>query len=105
MEFAERLRGELSGLLDVIHRAGGGVVFEELPGALEEDTRSAEADGESSAARRALIEEANRVAEALKRLRHEEDGIAPREIGDGSRQKRAGATARPGPSSLLTRPL
>jgi hypothetical protein len=98
MEFAERLRGELSGLLDVIHRAGGGVVFEEFPGALEEDTRSAElADGESPAARRALIEEANKLAETLERLRHEEGGIAP--------QKRAGATARPGPSSLLTRPL
>jgi hypothetical protein len=73
MEFAERLRGELSGLLDVIHRAGGGVVFEEFPGALEEDTRGAEpVDGESSAARRALIEEANKVAETLERLRHEE---------------------------------
>ena len=70
MEFLERLRGELSGLLDVIHRAGGGVVFEEFPGSLEEGTSSAEPlDGESSAARDALIEEANRLAEALQQLR------------------------------------
>ena len=70
MEFLERLRGELSGLLDVIHRAGGGVVFEEFPGSLEEGTSSAEPlDGESSAARDALIEEANRLAETLQQLR------------------------------------
>lgn len=81
MEFAERLRGELSGLLDVIHRTGRGVVIEEFPGALEKDTSNAEPlDGESSAAGRALIEEANRLAETLERLRR-------------------------GPSSLLTRPL
>ena len=70
MEFLARLRGELSGLLDVIHRAGGGVVFEEFPGSLEEGTSSAEPlDGESSAARDALIEEANRLAETLQQLR------------------------------------
>jgi hypothetical protein len=76
MEFAERLRGELSGLMDVIHRTGGGVVFEEFPGALEEDTRDAKLrDGESSALRRALIEEANRLSEMLETLRHGEDRI------------------------------
>ena len=82
MEFAERLRGELSGLLEVIRRAGGGVVFEEFPGALEEDARDWETlDGESPAVRGALIDEANRLAETLERLRHGEDGIARREAG------------------------
>jgi hypothetical protein len=106
MEFAERLRGELSGLLDVIHRAGGRVVFEEFPGSLEEDTSSAKLlDGASSAARTALIEEANRLAETLEQLRRGEDGIATREVEAGSRQKWAGATVRPGPSAPLARPL
>jgi hypothetical protein len=42
---AERLRGELSDLLELIRRAGGGVVFEEFPGDLEENAlRPAEAD-------------------------------------------------------------
>ena len=89
MEFAERLRGELSGLLDVIRRAGGGVVFEEFPGSLEEDTSSAPPlDGESLAARDALIGEANRLAETLQQLRREEDRIARREVGG---EWRAGA--------------
>ena len=106
MEFAERLRGELRGLLEVIHRTGGGVVLEEFPGALEYDSRGAEpVAGESSAVRGALIEEANRLAEMLERLRHGEGGItnarSGRLAGSG-----AGATARPGPSFLLTtRPL
>jgi hypothetical protein len=77
MEFAERLRGELSGLLELIHRAGGGVVLEEFPGALQADARDAETlDGESSAVRVDLIDEANRLAETLERLRHGEGGIA-----------------------------
>jgi hypothetical protein len=89
MEFAERLRGELRGLLDVIRRAGGGVVFEEFPGSLEEDTSSAPPlDGESSAARDALIGGANRLAETLQQLRREEDRIATREVGG---EWRAGA--------------
>ena len=31
-ESAERLRGELSDKLELIRRAGGGIVFEEFPG-------------------------------------------------------------------------
>ena len=55
---------------------GGGVVLEEFPGALEEDARDAEIlDGGNSAVRGALIEEANRLAEALERLRHGDGGI------------------------------
>ena len=84
MEFAERLRGELRDLLEVIHRAGGGVVIEEFPGALEEDARDAETlDGGNSAVRGVLIEEANRLAETFERLCHGEDGIARREAGGG----------------------
>ena len=86
MEFAERLRGELSGLLEVIRRAGGGVVFEEFPGSREEDTSSAPPlDGESSAARDALIGEANRLAETLQQIRCEEDRIETREVGGAGR--------------------
>ena len=86
MEFAERLRGELRGLLDVIRRAGGGVVFEEFPGSLEEDTSSAPSlDGESSATRDALIGGANSLAETLQQLRREEERIARQEVGGAGR--------------------
>jgi hypothetical protein len=34
----ERMQGELTDLLNLIRRMGGGVVFEEFPGAFEEDT-------------------------------------------------------------------
>ena len=82
MEFAERLRGELRGLLDAIQRAGGGVVFEEFPGSLEEDTSGAEpSDRESSAARDALIEDANRLGETLQLLRRGDDRFTRREAG------------------------
>jgi hypothetical protein len=76
-ESAERLRGELSDMLELVRLAGGGVVFEEFPGDLEEDGLAAEADaGRASEARdtsratqRILIDEANRLAETLDRLR------------------------------------
>ena len=75
-QIAGRLRGELSDLLDLIHRAGGGVVFEEFPGALDEDTLGVESiDGTSSAVRRALIDEANKLTATRERLRHGEDGL------------------------------
>ena len=76
-ENVERLRGELSDMLKLVRRAGGGVIFEEFPGDLEEDVLPAEADagraGEardaSRATQRILIDEANRLAETLDRLR------------------------------------
>jgi hypothetical protein len=76
-ENAERLRGELSDVLELVRRAGGGVVFEEFPGDLEENILPAEADvgraGEaqdaSRATQRILIDEVNRLAETLDRLR------------------------------------
>ncbi len=82
---AERLRGELSDMLELIRRAGGGVVFEEVPGDLEENAlQPAEADAGragggregSCATQRRLIDEANRLAETLDRLRHGECGIS-----------------------------
>lgn len=89
MEFAERLRGELRGLLDVIRRAGGGIVFEEFPGSLGEDTSSAPLlDGDRPAARDALIAGANRLAETLEQLRRGGDRIGRQE---GGGEWRAGA--------------
>jgi hypothetical protein len=74
-ENVERLRGELSDMLELVRLAGGGVVFEEFPGDLEEDVLPAETDagraGERDASRatqRILIDEANRLAEKLDRL-------------------------------------
>ena len=84
-EIAERLRGELSDMLEMIRRAGGGVVFEEFPGDLEENAlrpdeadagRAGEAREASCVAQRMLIDEANRLAEALDRLRRGECGIS-----------------------------
>ena len=84
-ETTERLRGELSDKLQLIRRAGGGVVFEEFPGDLEENAlqpdeadggRADEAREASWETQRRLIDEANRLAETLDRLRREECGIS-----------------------------
>ena len=56
-ELEERLRGELSAVLDRIRGAGGGV------------------SDDRSATRRALIERANDLAETLERIRHGEGGM------------------------------
>ena len=74
-EIQERLRGELSDVLGLIRRAGGGVVFEEFPGALEDASPADPMDGNNSAVRRALIEKANRLAETLERIRRDSNGI------------------------------
>lgn len=82
-EIAERMRGEVSNILELIRRAGGGVVFEEFPGDLEDDvsmsdeadaSRADEAWAASCVTQRRLIDEANRLAEALDRLRRGEGG-------------------------------
>jgi hypothetical protein len=65
----ERLRGELGDVLEVIRRAGGGVVFEEYPGAFEDVSEADPIADRSSAIRRALIEEANNLADTLERIR------------------------------------
>jgi hypothetical protein len=83
-EIAERLRGELSDMLELIRRAGGGVLFEEFPGDLEDNAlQPEEADaGRAGEAREAscvtqgmLIDETNRLAETLDRLRRGECGV------------------------------
>jgi hypothetical protein len=83
-EIAEQLRGELSDMLDLIRRAGGGVVFEEFPGDLEVNVlQPDEADaGRAGEARDAScvtqmhIDETNRLAETLDRLRRGKCGIS-----------------------------
>jgi RNA polymerase-binding transcription factor len=80
---ATRLREELAETMGRIRRMGGGVVFEEFPGALEANTpeadqvdasRSREERETSSATRRVLIDKANKLAEALQRLERGEYG-------------------------------
>jgi hypothetical protein len=74
-ELEERLRGELSAVLDRIRGAGGGVMFEEFPGAIEDLGGDDPTEDDRSATRRALIERANDLAETLKRIRHGEGGM------------------------------
>ena len=75
MGIEERLRGELLDVLDLIRRAGGGVVFEEFPGAPEMAGQADPMDDYSAAVPRALIDEANRLAETLERIRRGPNGI------------------------------
>ena len=70
-----RLRGELSDVFDLIRRVGGGVVFEEFPGAFEDASKADPTDDNGSAIRRAFIDEANKLAETLERSRRGEGGI------------------------------
>ncbi len=50
-------------------------MFEEFPGALEDAAKADPTDDNSSAIRRALIDEANKLAETLERIGRGEDGI------------------------------
>ena len=68
METEERLRRELSHMLDLIRQAGGGVVFEEFFDAPDDG-------GGSSAGQLELIDEANRLAETLERIRRGDGGV------------------------------
>lgn len=74
-EIEGRLRGELSEVLDRIRRAGGGVVFEEFPDAFDDAGTVDPTDDNRSGIRRALIDEANELAETLAQIRRGEDGI------------------------------
>jgi hypothetical protein len=58
-----------------IRGAGGGVMFEEFPGAIEDLGGSEPAEDDRSAIRRALIERANDLAETLERIRLGEGGM------------------------------
>lgn len=71
----EGMRGDLGEVLELIRGAGGGVVFEEFPGALENVTRIDPADDDRSTIRRALIDQANDLAETRERIRRGEVGI------------------------------
>ena len=83
-EIRKRLEMELSHTVDRIRRMGGGVVFEDFPGAAADNTPLADEvdvirlneDREMSFATRSLlVERANKLAEALERLRGGEYGV------------------------------
>ncbi len=83
-EIKQRLETELSRTVDRIRRMGGAVVFEDFPGALGDSTPLADEvdairvneDREMSFATRSLlVERANKLADALERLRDGEYGI------------------------------
>ena len=74
-ELEEQLRGELSAVLDRIRGAGGGVMFEEFPGAIEDLGGSDPPEDDRSVTRRALIERANDLAETLERIRQGAGGM------------------------------
>jgi RNA polymerase-binding transcription factor len=76
-EIKKRLESELSHTVSRIRRMGGGVVLEEFPGAGEHTALADEVDliqlnedrEMSFATRSMLVERANKLAEALERLR------------------------------------
>jgi DnaK suppressor protein len=83
-EIRKKLESELSHTVNRIRRMGGGVVFEEFPGAIGDNTPLADEvdliqlneDREMSFATRSmLVERANKLAEALERLRGGDYGI------------------------------
>jgi DnaK suppressor protein len=89
-EIKRRLELELSRTVDRIRRMGGGIVFEEFPGALGESAGLADEgdliqvteDREMSFATRSLlVERANKLAEALERLKQGDYGVC-RECGE-----------------------
>ena len=90
-QIKDLLRAQLDHTIDRIRDLGGGVVFHEFPDAGGEHAMPSD-EGELSSqreerersfgARRALIEKANQLAEALERLRHGEYGIC-QECGEG----------------------
>ena len=76
-EIRKRLESELSHTVSRIRRMGGGVILEEFPGAGEHTPMADEVDliqlnedrEMSFATRSMLVERANKLAEALERLR------------------------------------
>lgn len=82
-EIRERIEKELGSVMDRLRQLGGAVVIEEFPGALGDNspfsdpTEEVQVQGErevSFATRSLLVERANRLAEALERLREGEYG-------------------------------
>jgi DnaK suppressor protein len=83
-QISDLLRAQLNDTVDRIRHLGGGVAFEEFPdaggeGAMPGDEGDLSARREESerslGARRALIEKANQLAEALDRVRRGEYGL------------------------------
>jgi DnaK suppressor protein len=83
-EIRQRLESELSHTMNRIRQMGGAVVFEEFPAAVGDNTPLADEvdvirlneDREMSFATRSLlVERANKLAEALQRLRGGEYGL------------------------------
>jgi RNA polymerase-binding transcription factor DksA len=82
-ELRNRIEKELGSVMDRLRQLGGAVVIEEFPGALGDNspfsdpTEEVQVQGErevSFATRSLLVERANRLAEALDRLREGEYG-------------------------------
>jgi len=82
-EIKQRLEAELHSAVDRIRRMGGAVIFEDYPGALgEQGAMADEVDAVqvnetremSFATRSMLVQRANKLAEALQRLRQGEYG-------------------------------
>ena len=83
-EVRDRIEKELASLMDRLRQLGGAVVMEEFPGALGDNTPLADPADKAQvhgdrevglATRGLLVERANRLAEALDRLRKSEYGI------------------------------
>lgn len=83
-EVRERIQKELERVMDRLRQLGGGVVIEEFPGALGDNspfadpTEEVQVQGErevSFATRSLLVERANRLAAALERLSEGEYGV------------------------------
>ncbi len=83
-EIRQRLESELNQTMDRIRQLGGAVVFEEFPGVIGDNTPLADEvdvirlneDREMSFTTRSLlVERANKLAEALERLRGGEYGL------------------------------
>ncbi len=80
------LQRQLQQTIDRLKGLGGAVVFEDYPGALEDDAQGVSGDAASLneerelsfAARDRLVERANRLADALERLRSGEYGTCQR---------------------------
>lgn len=82
-EVRDRIEKELGSVMDRLRQLGGVVIIEEFPGALGDNspfsdpTEEVQVQGErevSFATRSLLVERANRLAEALDRLREGEYG-------------------------------
>ncbi len=82
-EVRDRIEKELGSVMDRLRQLGGAVVIEEFPGAVGDNspfadpTEEVQVHGErevSFATRSLLVERANRLAEALERLREGEYG-------------------------------